>query len=69
MLVEAGGVEPPSEKVTTKTSPGADRNLNFAATSSTDELSFGYLDDLSTILRELISERPDLFDARTGLSG
>jgi hypothetical protein len=67
--VEAGGVEPPSEKVTAKTSPGADRNLNFAFFAFTDELESGYLDNLSTILRELISERPDLFDARTGLSG
>jgi hypothetical protein len=36
---------------------------------STDELSFGYLDDLSTSLRELTSERPGLSYARTGLPG
>lgn len=66
-LVEAGGVEPPSEKVTTKTSPGADCSLNFASGSSTDEPAVGYLDDLSTILRELNGERLGLFDARTGL--
>ena len=65
--MEAGGVEPPSEKVTTKTSPGADCNLNFASDSFTDELAFSYLDNLSTILRELNNERLGLFDARTGL--
>jgi len=68
-MVEAGGVEPPSEKVITTTSPGADRNLNFAAGSSTDELALGYPDNLSIRLRELANERPDLFDARPGLSG
>ena len=67
--MEAGGVEPPSEKVTTEASPGADRSLNFAAASSTDELGFGYPDDLSIRLRELADERPDLFDAFPGLSG
>ena len=68
-MVEAGGVEPPSEKATTKASPGADRNLNFAAAPSTDELSFDYLDDLSFSLRELAEERPGLFDARPDLPG
>lgn len=67
--MEAGGVEPPSEKVTTGTSPGADRTLDFASGPSADELAFGYLDDLSIRLRELTNERPDLFDARPGLSG
>ncbi len=69
ILVEAGGVEPPSEKVTTATSPGADRSLNLAAASSTDELGLGYLDDLSIRLRELTNERPGFFDARPGLPG
>ncbi len=69
ILVEAGGVEPPSEKVTTATSPGADRSLDFAAASSTDELGLGYRDDLSVSLRELADERPGLFDARPGLPG
>jgi hypothetical protein len=68
-MVEAGGVEPPSEKVTTKTSPGSDCNLNFAFSPSTDKLAVSYLDNLSTVLRELNSERPGLFDARTGLPG
>ena len=68
-LVEAGGVEPPSEKVTTGTSPGADRSLDFAASSSADELALGYLDDLSIRLRELANERPGFFDARPGLPG
>ena len=68
-MVEAGGIEPPSEKMTTGVSPGADRILNFALAPSTDELSFGYLDDLSTGLRELTSEHPGLSDARTGLPG
>ena len=44
LVVEAGGVEPPSEKSTTKASPGADRNLDFALLPSTDELQLGYLD-------------------------
>lgn len=68
-MVEAGGVEPPSGKPTTKVSPGADRSLKFAADPSTDELALGYLDNLSTNLRELIDERPGLFDARPGLPG
>jgi hypothetical protein len=68
-LVEAGGVEPPSEKVTTGTSPGADRSLNFAAGPSTDELTLGYPDNLSIRLRELANERPGFFDARPGLPG
>jgi hypothetical protein len=68
-LVEAGGVEPPSEKVTTEASPSADRNLNFAAASSTDGLGLGYLDDLNSYLRELVGEHPGLFDARPGLPG
>jgi hypothetical protein len=67
--VEAGGVEPPSEKSTTKASPGSDRNLNFAAGPSTDGLTFDYLDQLSINLRELIDERPGLFDARPDLPG
>ena len=67
--MEAGGVEPPSEKVTTEASPGADRTLDFAAASSTDELGLGYLDDLSICLRELTNERPGLFDARSDLPG
>jgi len=68
-LVEAGGIEPPSEKMTTGVSPGADRNLKFAYVPSTAELNFGYLDDLSTGLRELAGERPGLVDARTALPG
>jgi hypothetical protein len=68
-VVEAGGVEPPSEKSTTKASPGADRNLDFALLPSTDELQFGYLDKLSIDLRELTDERPGLFDARPDLPG
>jgi len=68
-MVEAGGVEPPSEKVTTAASPSADRNLNFAFASSTDKLSVSYLDDLSISLRELTNERPGLFDARPDLPG
>ncbi len=67
--MEVGGVEPPSEKAATGTSPGADRNLNFAACSFTDELALGYLDNLSIHLRELMNERPGLFDARPGLPG
>jgi len=67
--VEAGGVEPPSEKAATKASPGADRNLDFALLPSTDELKLGYRDDLSISLRELADERPGLFDARPDLPG
>ena len=67
--MEAGGVEPPSEKVTTDVSPGADRSLNFAAFSSTNELELGYLEKLSTNLRETIREHPGLFDARPNLPG
>jgi hypothetical protein len=69
LMVEAGGVEPPSEKSITKASPGADRSLNFTAGPSTDGLTFGYLDRLSINLRELIDERPGLFDARPDLPG
>jgi hypothetical protein len=68
-MVEAGGVEPPSEKSTTKASPGADRNLDLAAGPSTDGLTFGDLDWLSTNLRELVDEHPGLFDARPDLPG
>jgi len=53
----------------TKASPGADRTLSFAATPSTDGLGFGYRDKLSINLRELVDERPGLFDARPGLPG
>jgi len=67
--VEAGGVEPPSEKVKTKAAPGADRSLDFALQSSTDELKLSYLDDLSGSLRELVAKRPGLFDARPDLPG
>jgi hypothetical protein len=66
-LVEAGGVEPPSEKLITKASPGSDRSLDFAADPSTDGLALGYLDQLSINLRELIDERLGLFDARPDL--
>jgi hypothetical protein len=68
-MVEAGGVEPPSEKVKTEVAPGADRSLDFALQSSTDELKLSYLDDLSNSLRELTDERPGLFDARPDLPG
>ena len=67
--MEAGGVEPPSEKATTEAAPGADRSLNFALQSSTDELKLSYLDDLSGSLRELAAKRPGLFDARPDLPG
>ena len=67
--MEAGGVEPPSEKPTTETSPCADRNLNLAALPFADELEFSYLDDLSGSLRELAAKRPGLFDARPNLPG
>ena len=68
-MVEAGGIEPPSEKMTTGVSPGADRNLVLATTPSTDKLSIGDLDHLSTNLRELTSEHPGLSDARARLPG
>lgn len=68
-MVEAGGVEPPSEKALTEASPGADCNLNFTFGSSADELAVSYLDDLSASLRELTGERPGLFDARPDLPG
>lgn len=67
--MEAGGVEPPSEKVATEASPGADCILNFAFDSSTDELAVGYRDNLSTSLRGLTDERPGFFDARPDLPG
>ena len=67
--MEAGGVEPPSEKAATQASPGADRSLNFALLPSTDELQLSYRDNLSTSLRELTDERPGLFDARPDLPG
>lgn len=69
LLVEAGGIEPPSEKMTTGVSPGAVRTLVFTVIPSTDKLDLGYLDDLSTSLRELASEQPGLSDARTRLPG
>lgn len=68
-MVEAGGVEPPSEKIATEASPSADRNLDFASIPFTDELNFGYRDNLSSNLRELVAERPGLFDARPDLPG
>ena len=68
-MVEAGGIEPPSEKMTTGVSPGAVRILGFAMIPSTDKLDLGYLDDLSTSLRELAGEQPGLSDARTRLPG
>ena len=67
--MEAGGIEPPSEKMTTGVSPGADRSLNFTFVPSTAELNIGYLDDLSTGFRELTGEHPGLIDARTALPG
>jgi len=74
-MVEAGGVEPPSEKVTTVVSPGAVRNWSFASTSFTDKLSISYLDKLSADLRELTSEQPGLMtpapdsQVKSGLDG
>jgi hypothetical protein len=68
-MVEAGGVEPPSEKVFKEASPSADRNLSFACFTSTDGLETCYRDRLSTNLRELVNERPGLFDARPDLPG
>lgn len=68
-MVEAGGVEPPSEKVITEASPGADRSLNFAYFASTDRLETCYLDNLNINLRELIDVHPGLFDARPDLPG
>lgn len=68
-LVEAGGIEPPSEKMMTGVSPGAVRIFDFTMFPSTDKLEYGYLDVLSTDLRELAGEQPGLSDARTRLPG
>jgi len=52
-LVEAGGVEPPSEKATTETSPGAARALCLAAVAPSGRVYLGHLDCLRLGLREL----------------
>ncbi len=53
MLVEAGGVEPPSEKATAVTSPSAARDLFLAAAAPAGRVRLGHLDDLRLGLREL----------------
>ena len=67
--MEAGGVEPPSEKAATETSPGAARTLNLAAVAPTGRVYLGHLDALRLVLRELDQRQPGLGDALPFLPG
>ena len=62
-MVEAVGVEPTSENISTRLSPSTDHNLNFALPTAYGQAEGSAIFDCSTSGRSPLMQFPDLNDA------